>query len=345
MSEAVFCYACGEQRVGTPVYGTEDCRLCPECGSEFIEILDAEPAQSTSGQPRLEASSVTRPSTFFQSANVPAISQSFSVPGRDARISFRIFATPFGPNGISAVDIPSLLSQAGAGSEAAVYGVRVNEDGSFSTPVQVDLGNFASGDALEQLLDQLVHQHQPALDPATPEVVQALPKLQVASPGVLLSSANDEEGKPFAACTAGDHCSVCHSVFCAGETVTQLHCKHCFHGDCITPWLRSHNSCPVCRRQLPREPQPEASVNSHHVEDEQSGISPEGPEQAASGSASPTPSDPVVAEQSRASGENGAAPPQTGGTAGGAGSEPGIIQQLGRAWTWVARSMSGGQGR
>lgn len=40
-----------------------------------------------------------------------------------------------------------------------------------------------------------------------------------------------------------------------GSTVTIMPCHdhHVFHPDCLAPWLREHNSCPVCRHELPTD--------------------------------------------------------------------------------------------
>ena len=46
-------------------------------------------------------------------------------------------------------------------------------------------------------------------------------------------------------------CTVCLETFTLGESARQLPCEHCFHGDCITPWLRRSNSCPTCRAVHP----------------------------------------------------------------------------------------------
>ena len=62
---------------------------------------------------------------------------------------------------------------------------------------------------------------------------------------------------PGCTCKAGDPCTVCHTEFEAEEEVVQLPCEHCFHEDCILPWLELHHTCPICRAELPSEPLPD----------------------------------------------------------------------------------------
>lgn len=46
-----------------------------------------------------------------------------------------------------------------------------------------------------------------------------------------------QQSGQHAACKAGDACTVCHEECEAGTIVVQLPCSHCFHEDCIMPWL------------------------------------------------------------------------------------------------------------
>lgn len=48
-------------------------------------------------------------------------------------------------------------------------------------------------------------------------------------------------------------CAVCKDEMALGECVKQLPCLHQYHGECILPWLRMRNTCPVCRYELPSD--------------------------------------------------------------------------------------------
>jgi len=51
-------------------------------------------------------------------------------------------------------------------------------------------------------------------------------------------------------------CMICLENFAEGSTAVVLPCKHMFHGEeCVKSWLKLHNSCPICRYELPVEDQ------------------------------------------------------------------------------------------
>ena len=56
-------------------------------------------------------------------------------------------------------------------------------------------------------------------------------------------------------------CSVCMDDFKLEEQVKQVPCGHCYHKDCIVPWLELHNSCPICRKIF----DPIGEVNDHRA--------------------------------------------------------------------------------
>ncbi len=45
-------------------------------------------------------------------------------------------------------------------------------------------------------------------------------------------------------------CAVCKDAFKSEDKVYSLPCKHIYHTECIMPWLKRHNTCPVCRYEL-----------------------------------------------------------------------------------------------
>ncbi|KAI3385101.1 hypothetical protein SNEBB_003464 [Seison nebaliae] len=51
-------------------------------------------------------------------------------------------------------------------------------------------------------------------------------------------------------------CSICMDDLKIDSTVKKLPCGHYFHEDCIMPWLRLHDTCPVCRESLAEDSPP-----------------------------------------------------------------------------------------
>ena len=45
-------------------------------------------------------------------------------------------------------------------------------------------------------------------------------------------------------------CTVCMEPFEEGALVRTALCLHCFHKDCIDPWLRLHANCPICKSSI-----------------------------------------------------------------------------------------------
>ena len=48
-------------------------------------------------------------------------------------------------------------------------------------------------------------------------------------------------------------CPVCKEEFILNEECLLMPCEHHFHKDCLIPWLKERNSCPVCRYEVPTD--------------------------------------------------------------------------------------------
>ncbi|XP_057968960.1 E3 ubiquitin-protein ligase RING1-like isoform X2 [Malania oleifera] len=103
-----------------------------------------------------------------------------------------------------------------------------------------NLGDYFIGPGLEQLIQQLAENdpNRYGTPPASKSAVEALPEIKITEE--LLSSDSSQ-------------CAVCKDTFELGAEAKQMPCKHIYHPDCILPWLGMHNSCPVCRYELPTE--------------------------------------------------------------------------------------------
>jgi hypothetical protein len=86
--------------------------------------------------------------------------------------------------------------------------------------------------------------------PASQRAMDSLPKVEVT---------NDNINK-FKDIT----CNICLEGFQLGNILRVLECNHEFHENCIITWLKSRNTCPVCRHELEsNDPNYERRKNNH----------------------------------------------------------------------------------
>ena len=59
-----------------------------------------------------------------------------------------------------------------------------------------------------------------------------------------------------------DLCSICYEDMAAGDEVYKLPCCHTFHVECLSSWIASHNTCPLCRLAMPTKSEETVNENS-----------------------------------------------------------------------------------
>ncbi|KAH6810919.1 hypothetical protein C2S51_024681 [Perilla frutescens var. frutescens] len=107
-------------------------------------------------------------------------------------------------------------------------------------PLPSAMSESLLGSGFEVMLDRLSQigfslWARPENPPASKQAVASLPTVQIQECHV----------------DADAHCAVCTDAFVLGSEAREMPCNHIYHSDCIFPWLNLHNSCPVCRHELP----------------------------------------------------------------------------------------------
>ncbi|XP_006279343.2 uncharacterized protein LOC17874466 [Capsella rubella] len=112
------------------------------------------------------------------------------------------------------------------------------EDMEFS-PYAANVGDYLDERGFEELLEQLAEadNSRRIAPPASVTCIRNLPRV---------ITGEDDVKK-------GLVCAICKELFFVGNETTQLPCLHLYHAHCIVPWLSSHNSCPLCRYELPTD--------------------------------------------------------------------------------------------
>lgn len=102
---------------------------------------------------------------------------------------------------------------------------------------RADFGDFFMGHGLHELIEQLSMNDRRGPPPAPRSAIDAMPTIRISQRHLNTDA----------------HCPVCQDKFELGSKARLMPCDHIYHSDCIVPWLVEHNSCPVCRVELPSE--------------------------------------------------------------------------------------------
>ena len=119
--------------------------------------------------------------------------------------------------------------------------------GLFDDREEEEPGQNQGGQTFMDLINQIQQQMSSQQDqedrrPTNENFIRGLPELPIEEK----HCKKDEKGnleKPT--------CSVCITDLELGTKSLFLPCGHIFHGECIKPWLKDNNTCPVCRKELP----------------------------------------------------------------------------------------------
>ncbi|RZB72845.1 probable E3 ubiquitin-protein ligase RHC2A [Glycine soja] len=216
--------------------------VCPDCDGGFIEEIE-HPPRSVHLDPR-------RHRHRFPAAAMYMIGQR---PSSDPRPASSLRRTRRNGGDRSPFN-PVIVLRGGAEDESRGFELFYDDGtGSGLRPLPPSMSEFLLGSGFDRLLEQLSqieingigrYEHPPASKAA----IDSLPTIEIDDTHLAMES----------------HCAVCKEAFETSTAVREMPCKHIYHPECILPWLALHNSCPVCRHELPADtPNPNPNPNSN----------------------------------------------------------------------------------
>ena len=230
-SNTHWCYRC---RQAVRPFGRDF--LCPYCDEGFLqELNEIDGPVGPFGLLRLDSSEdrdhrfgVMEALSSLMSQRMAGRNREIDIRGRPSGITDQGVGFGSGPFLIFSGQIPGHISDSGG------FGLLFNGASGLGVR-RANIGDYFVGGGLEDLLEMLSRNDRRGPPPAARASIDAMPKVKI----------NQRHLR-------GDsHCPVCKERFELGSEAREMPCKHLYHSDCIVPWLVQHNSCPVCRLELP----------------------------------------------------------------------------------------------
>ncbi|KAH7388253.1 hypothetical protein KP509_16G066200 [Ceratopteris richardii] len=198
----------------------------------FMDVTDSPPipfigglGRSRLGAPPNASPIVQALSAFFQHMQTAQLQPTADGSGRNR---------PAWPTVVLQSQIPNIP----LGGNIEIFFDNGTGDGARRLPG--NLGDYFWGPSLDQIIQQLA-ENDPSrygAPPASKSAVEAMPTIIISEEHLDTDAA---------------YCAVCKDAFELGSEARQMPCSHLYHADCILPWLAEHNSCPVCRYEMPTD--------------------------------------------------------------------------------------------
>ncbi|KAF8102061.1 hypothetical protein N665_0201s0350 [Sinapis alba] len=202
--------------------------LCTYCGGGFVEEIDIAPSFDIL---RAHRDVEQRGPTYD-------LMEAFSAFMR-SRLAERIGSGGGGSESFSSIAAPFLIFGGQANNNTSVEALLNSSPGiGITRGNNANAGDYFYGPGIEELIEQLSSgtTHHRGPPPAAKSSIDALPTVKITQKHLKSSDS---------------HCPVCKDEFELKSEAKQMPCKHMYHSDCIVPWLVQHNTCPVCRKELP----------------------------------------------------------------------------------------------
>ncbi|KAF4132568.1 Ring finger domain [Phytophthora infestans] len=253
-----WCHECSTA-VGTRRDEASEEVCCVQCGGNFVEEIEEDDPPQDFQLEQVEDTHTQTSAASAENTTRAEIRNEFggTRPLRPTVRATRFAATGDGRDGAPLPDLFQFLSgsttrntrfTSNTGNPVEFF---VSESGEGGDPMGIldalggmfpmlagNAGDYAFGNmanVINQLMQNDPNRH--GAPPAAKEVVEKLPKVKITQ-GEVDGSAE---------------CPVCKDFFAVDDEVHRLPCEHSFHPDCILPWLKQHNSCPLCRFELPTD--------------------------------------------------------------------------------------------
>ncbi|XP_043715516.1 E3 ubiquitin-protein ligase RING1-like [Telopea speciosissima] len=249
-SQLYFCHQCNHTVSIRP--STTSDLVCPDCNGGFLEEYEnpiPPPNPFFTYSDSFSSGGAAFPSLAAGLAGLPFLLSSSSTmevpPDFSAlfgpEIRQRSTTTMQDPDVFNPfLFLQNYLQSLRAGGANIQFVIENNPSDSSGFRLPANLGDYFIGPGLEQLIQQLAENdpNRYGTPPASKSAIEALPNIKISEE--LLASDSSQ-------------CAVCKDTFELGMVAKQMPCKHIYHSDCILPWLELHNSCPVCRYELPTD--------------------------------------------------------------------------------------------